>query len=828
MKIKFDYRFDTEGFFNNSQRKAALEKAGAIWSSLLKDDFAAIPAGVEFTVTNPTTRNGTLEKIVLKQEIDDLLIFVGTNNFGNQSNQLTTQGTLGEAKIDGFDLKGDIFQRRISKNFRGQGAVTNFEPWAGTMTFNNKIDWDFNLNNPNPQKIDFISVALHEIGHILGFGTSDIFKQIGTNGKFHGVNALAVNQGKPILLEPNLAHVKEGFNQNTVLLDPLNNPGRNLPTRIDLALLADIGYQIDGFIPQGTTPFLATNGSETIFGSIIADTLSGLGGNDSIQGNAGNDTLSGGDGDDLIFGQVGEDSLSGDAGNDQLQGEAGNDTLSGGEGNDILFGGDGNDSISGDNGDDELQGGAQQDNLQGNAGNDKLFGDDGDDNLFGNQGNDYLVGEIGNDTIIGGEGNDTLVGEAGRDRFKFDLNSGKDIINDFNVADDIITISSDFGFNTPEEILKAITRTIPTNNGKLFSELVLSTGNVINIYHNSALKAANFEINRPLRVSAFNHTDSGFVVKFNQAIDLSALNLYDGQDSKKDLPDLSLVSDTTGKTIKGSLIWNSKNNTLTFVKTGGILTPDDYTLTLASRADSFINPQKEWLDGDLDGQSGGNVVKKFTVEDGDRRVLSLADFSRAPGHPIELTGTNPNQGWAISLDNGSAITQVDFTLTYNPDILGVTDLLVNPDLPDNWQIISKNITNPGKASISIEGTTPLTTGKVNLVFLKAQIKPTAVYGTSSLVELTSVSLNQDKVDAIGDSAVAQVAYLGESSGNKTYSGLDASLISRLAVGLDTGLDAYPLTDPLAIADINRDGVISALDASLVAQHANGRTIGLIP
>jgi Ca2+-binding RTX toxin-like protein len=828
MKIKFDYRFDTKGFFNNSQKKSALEKAGAIWSSLLKDDFATIPVGVEFTVTNPTTRNGTSEKIVLKQEIDDLLIFVGTNNFGNQSNQLTTSGILGEAQVDGLDLQGDIFQRRISNNFRGQGAVTNFEPWAGIITFNHTIDWDFSLNNPNSQKIDFISVALHEIGHVLGFGTSAIFKQIGADGKFDGVNALAVNQGKPILLEPDLAHVQEGFNQNTVLLDPLNNPGRNLPTSIDLALLADIGYQIDGFIPQGTTPFLATNGSEVIFGSIIAEQLSGLGGNDTIQGNAGNDSLFGGDGGDLIFGEAGEDLLFGEAGKDQLQGGVGNDSLSGGDGNDLLFGGDGLDTLSGDNDDDELQGGAQKDNLQGNAGNDKLFGNDGDDNLLGNQGNDYLSGGNGNDALIGGEGNDTLVGDAGSDRFKFALNIGKDIINDFNVAEDIITISSDFGFNTPADILKAITKTIPTTNGKFFSELVLSTGNVINIYHNTALKAANFEINRPLQVSAFNHTDSGFVVKFNQAIDLNSLNLYDGQDSNKDLPDLSLVSDTTGKTIKGSLIWNNKNNTLAFVKTGGILTPDDYTLTLASRADSFINPQKEWLDGDLNGQSGGNVVKKFTIEDGNRRVLSLADFSRAPGHPIELPGTNPNQGWAISLDNGLAITQVDFTLTYNSDILGVTDLLVNPDLPAHWQIISKNLSNPGKASISIEGTTPLTTGKVDLVFLKAQIKPTAVYGTSSLLELTSVSLNQDKVDVIGDSAVAQVAYLGESSGNKTYSGLDATLISRLAVGLDTGLDAYPLTDPLAIADINRDGVISALDASLVAQHANGRTVSLIP
>lgn len=824
MKIQFDYRFDTNNFFNTAQKKAALEKAGQIWSSLLQDKFENIPVGAEFNVINPTTESK--EKIVLKQEIDDLLIFVGSNNFGNQSNQLVTDATLAEAKIDGLDLQGDIFQRRVSNNFRNQGAVSNFEPWAGTITFNNKADWNFSIDSINTNKIDFVTVALHEIGHVLGIGTSAIFKKIGADAKFDGVNALKINNGKVIPLESNLDHVREGFNKNTVLLDPVTNQGRNLPSNIDKALLADIGYQINGFTSQGTTPFLATEAAEKVFGSIIADQFSGLGGNDTIDGNKGNDTLYGGDGLDLIFGKEDTDSLFGEAGKDQLQGGVGNDLIHGGGGNDLLFGEDGNDTLSGNNDDDELQGGAGQDYLQGNAGNDLIFGQDGNDTLFGNENNDYLSGGNGNDTLRGGDGNDSLVGETGQDRFQFDLNSGKDTINDFTTAEDLIIVSNEYGFTNGEQVFKAITKTIPTTSGGFFSKLVLDSNNEINIYHNKALSAANFDIDLPLQVKAFNPTDSGFVVQFNQAINLTVLNLYDGKDSNKDLPDLSLVSKTTKKTVRGSLVWDGTTNTLTFVKTGGILTPDDYTLTLASRADSFINNKQQWLDGDLDRQSGGDVVKQFSVKDSKKRILSLDDFSFAPGEQIQLSNNEPN--WAVSLDDASTLTQVNFTLTYNPNILGVSDFLVNPDLPDDWQIISKNINNSGQASISMEGSTPLTKGEVDLVFMQANIKPTAVFGQSSLVKLTSVSLNHGAIDVVGDSAIAQVAHLGDTSGNKNYSGLDAFLISRIAAGLDTGFDAYSLTAPLAIADINKDGVISALDASLVAQKANGMTVDFIP
>ena len=834
MEIKFDYRFDSNGFFNDSSRREALEKAGEIWSSLINDDFENIPEGVKFTIQNPTT--GENEIVTLEEEIDDILIFVGANTspFGGGSTgeqlrdshgchltgccccqcssteteedvinlsqpgilspeNLSTDniGILGQAKVDGTDLIGDSFQRRISDNFRDQGAVTNFEPWTGTISFNSEIDWDFSVEDPNPNQIDFVSVALHEIGHVLGVGTAPIFDIIGAGGAFDGVNALAENGGNPIPLESDLGHVKEGFNEDSVLLDPIASGGRSLPTNIDLALLADIGYEIDGFIPQGSTPAIATTAGETIFGSIIDDTLNGLQGNDQLQGGIGNDTLQGGEGNDLLFGQDDRDLVLGGQGNDQLQGNSADDTL------------------------------------KGNAGNDSLFGQEGNDLLFGNGNDDQLTGGSGDDTLVGGTGNDIFLGGDGSDHFLFEENNGKDTINDFVVAEDTIEIAANLGFANGTEVLNAVTKTGVGSQGGLFSEITLSSGNTIDIFHDSPLTADNFVINIPLQVTNFQTTVSGFILQFNQSIDVESFNLaYNNQEQSSDLADLTLVRESTGEIIRGSAIWNEDDNTLTFVKTGGILATDDYTLTLFSRQDGLVTQSGTLLDGDGNSIFGDDFTSTFKVENSNDRVLSIDDFSRAPGQEINFPAKD--RDLAITIDDGEGISQIDFTLTYNPDILGVEDILVNPDLVGDWKITEKNLDTPGQANISLTGETSLTSGEVELVFIDAQVPDTATYGNSGLIQIGSVSLNGGNIAGVGDVAVEQVAYLGDASGNGSHNGLDTSLIAHLSVGVNSSFDAYRAIDPLLIGDINSDGNISSLDAGLVARQANGGSIELIP
>ncbi|MEM1345968.1 MAG: hypothetical protein AAGI34_15495 [Pseudomonadota bacterium] len=332
--IEFDYRFDN-GFFDDPAARAALEAAAAIWENAIGDEFDDVAAGTPLTVRNPQTEQNTL--VVLDQPIDDVLIFVAGTTV------LPTQ-VVGRG---GFSsgATGDIFSSRTSSNFRGQGPVSDFEPYVGSISFNSNRTWNFNIDAPVSGRTDFIDTALHEMGHVLGIGTSPIFRAIGAGASFDGPNTVQAHGG-PIPLEPDLGHVEDGFEGDSVLMDPISIQGRRrLPTDIDLSLLADIGFEIEGKIKQGETPPIATEFGETIFGTLVDDTLDGLGGNDRVQGSEGNDVLQGGSGRDTVFGQQGDDLLMGGPGDDQLQGGDGEDTLEGGPGVDSLLGDQGADTF---------------------------------------------------------------------------------------------------------------------------------------------------------------------------------------------------------------------------------------------------------------------------------------------------------------------------------------------------------------------------------------------------------------------------------------------------------------------------------------------------
>lgn len=456
-EITLDYRFDTSGFFDDPERRAALEAATDIWESYIKDDFEDVPAGTVFTIDDPSNA-GTSVTITLEEDLDDLILFVGAEALG---------GALGMGGYDGVDAQGDVFVRRIGQDFHGE-VVSDFEPWAGTVVFTTDVDWNFDVESAVSGKSDFISVALHEMAHVLGIGTSPIFRDIGASGQFEGVNSMALNDGDPVPLQSGLGHVANGFDDNTVLMDPLLTQGtRMLPGRFDLALLADIGYEIDGYIAQGETPPLATEGDDiTIFGTILGDTIDGLGGRDQIQGDDGDDVLMGGAGNDSLFGGAGDDTLVGGLDNDLLQGGSGNDVLYGGAGEDNFYGQGGNDTFVIEAGGGKvtvadfdtasekliLDGSGFESASAAVAAITKPFSNvsqiefaDGTQVLVfhgtqtgtpldtshievidpalvlsGGPGKDTLVGGAGDDSLDGGAGNDVLDGRAGDDTYWFD------------------------------------------------------------------------------------------------------------------------------------------------------------------------------------------------------------------------------------------------------------------------------------------------------------------------------------------------------------------------------------------------------------------------
>ncbi len=189
------------------------------------------------------------------------------------------------------------------------------------------------------------------------------------------------------------------------------------------------------------------NEGETVFGSGLADIITGTDGNDTIDGDGGDDTLNGGAGNDTLIGGNGNDVLDGGVGNDNyyfdrirflngvdddivfkdvlsslpVKGDDDNNALYGTEGNDAMYGFGGSDTLYGYNGNDALYGG---------EGKDTLDGGEGDDLLFGGEGNDTLKGGNGDDVLDGGEGNDFLQGGNGNDLYVFGEGGGEDVISD--------------------------------------------------------------------------------------------------------------------------------------------------------------------------------------------------------------------------------------------------------------------------------------------------------------------------------------------------------------------------------------------------------------
>ncbi len=184
-----------------------------------------------------------------------------------------------------------------------------------------------------------------------------------------------------------------------------------------------------------------------------------------LYGNDGDDILTGGSADDFLRGDLGADILSGGGGNDTLEGRDGDDTLTGGGGADRLYGGAGDDLFLIDSNDSVIRGGTGVDTLQvvdkngvnldvarseievaiGGDGNDVLDASNAQSSvsLSGGSGDDTLTGGIGDDVLYGGAGDDFLLGGLGLDRFDFDLQSGSDIIGDFEVGQDHLALAQD-------------------------------------------------------------------------------------------------------------------------------------------------------------------------------------------------------------------------------------------------------------------------------------------------------------------------------------------------------------------------------------------------
>ena len=327
------------------------------------------------------------------------------------------------------------------------------------------------------------------------------------------------------------------------------------------------------------------------------------------------------------------------------------------------------------------------------------------------------------------------------------------------------------------------------------------------------------------RVTDFTANASGFDAKFIREADMSVVNLYDGIDAGVDVADVT-VTGPSGP-VAGSLVWHSATDTASWVATGGVLAAGNYDVTLASRSDGWKDERDgELLDGNSDGTVGDDFTTTFTVDPLTDPVVSLPDFARGPDQAVDVPATAI--GLPISISDGTSVTDVRLVLDYDWSVLNVTGASLAAGVPGDWLLTTVDLTVDGRVVLEASGATGLPAGATAIIDLTASVPVGAQYGAAQILRISSLELNGGAIDGVADQAVHKVAYLGDATGNRGYSGLDASFLARVAAALDTGFDAFELTDPVIIGDTADSGSVSSMDTTYVAGKAVGLSQPQIP
>lgn len=299
--IQLDYSLDTNGFFDDQERRLALQAAADRWGDIITQELTAVATtddrnDVRIGFTHPATGMSYQISSAASEDSDQLagnsiadeyrdgisipadtiLIFAG----GRELPAAGRGGTgLGLNFTRVFDDESGIHNRGFNVGFGSQPM------WGGVVTFDLDRNWSFAIEEPGSSGLDFYSIALHEIGHVLGLSISfDDFQDLVVGDSFIGEFASAgVVGGAPegILIEdptivprgndstglanphwreetyqsvifmggnPNLGGTVGAGEPQDLVMEPIANftgQIRRLElTRTDVGALRDIGYAV--------------------------------------------------------------------------------------------------------------------------------------------------------------------------------------------------------------------------------------------------------------------------------------------------------------------------------------------------------------------------------------------------------------------------------------------------------------------------------------------------------------------------------------------------------------------------------------------------------
>ncbi|CAN1210590.1 hypothetical protein TUMEXPCC7403_10365 [Tumidithrix helvetica PCC 7403] len=351
-----------------------VKDAADTWAKFILDDFAQVSEGVTVDLISPIT--GLNDTFTLPTAIDDLRIYVSTG-----------QTSAGAETSVGSATKGSFIRTAPGVDYGYLDARRygiNAEPFVASILFSNQLNYFSTFGVVPSNQVDLYTIALHEIGHALGFykddnnnppirptafsygisGNSFVglnlsspgiqLESINTNAglgnhffrTFDSSGNVNINSVKGIVVStrsPTLRPNGEVVTYTNAITGQLQDDlmgagilGGSIAqtwgiTDNDLKFLADVGYNIDNS-KVDISGFSTTNiplDAPAPSGNFLGYIIGGTKGDDTIKGNIGNDTLAGGPGNDMMTGGLGDDTYYVDSIDDKVteQTNQGNDTI---------------------------------------------------------------------------------------------------------------------------------------------------------------------------------------------------------------------------------------------------------------------------------------------------------------------------------------------------------------------------------------------------------------------------------------------------------------------------------------------------------------------
>ncbi|QDS96251.1 hypothetical protein FF011L_50590 [Roseimaritima multifibrata] len=260
LRIRFDYSLDADGFFAGAERKAILQAAADSIVQRFADRLDSIqPSGGNTwvpAIIHPRTGSSHSLATSFGVQANELVIFVGARDL--PQNQVGQGATGYFSTASGSSSWLDKIRSRGQEGALGT-SLNDIGPWGGSLAFDTKDqsgenrDWFFgeDISEIGSGQNDFFSVAVHELAHVLGFGTfyvgatSSAWEVLAGSGSFGGESASTL-YGTDVPLS-GVSHWQDGLEVDgrETNMDPSLTKGtRVLFSPLDFAAMKDIGWTV--------------------------------------------------------------------------------------------------------------------------------------------------------------------------------------------------------------------------------------------------------------------------------------------------------------------------------------------------------------------------------------------------------------------------------------------------------------------------------------------------------------------------------------------------------------------------------------------------------